>query len=161
MLRRSLLLLFLALTACKEEKSRAISETPVTFTREATAQIYKGDSLLVDQLEIEIAETPYERQTGLMYRESMKQDQGMWFIFEEEAPRAFYMKNTLIALDILYADKHGRIVSIVKNATPFDKASLPSKYPAKYVLELNAGTADLWNISIQDSIAVKRMDDGK
>lgn len=156
MLRKGIVILLTTLAACKQDKEIKVSDTPVTFTGEATGKIYRNDSLLVDNLEIEIADTPYERQTGLMYRESMKQKQGMWFVFEEEAPRAFYMKNTLIALDIIYTDSRGRIVSIIKNARPLDATSLPSQQPAMYVLELNAGSTDTWNITEGDSIVVEK-----
>ncbi|THD65813.1 DUF192 domain-containing protein [Robertkochia marina] len=143
------------LAGCKDKKTNSISETPVIFTKEAEGAIYKKDSLLVDQLDIEIADTPYERQTGLMYRESMKEKQGMWFVFKEEAPRAFYMKNTLMTLDIIYADKEGKVVSIIKNADPLNESSLPSDGPAMYVLELNGGSCDTWNIEVNDSIVVR------
>lgn len=156
MLRNLLIVLACAaLVGCKDNKSNTISETPVTFTKEAEGAIYKGDSLLIDGLEIEVADTPYERQTGLMYRESMKEKQGMWFVFKEEAPRAFYMKNTLMTLDIIYADKQGKVVSIVKNADPLNESSLPSEGPAMYVLELNGGSSDKWNIEVNDSIVVR------
>lgn len=143
------------LVGCKDNKTNTLSETPIAFTKEAEGAIYKGDSLLVDQLNIEVADTPYERQTGLMYRESMKENQGMWFVFKEEAPRAFYMKNTLFTLDIIYADKAGKVVSIIKDADPLDESSLPSEGPAMYVLELNGGSCDKWNIEVNDSIVIR------
>lgn len=143
-----------AITGCKDQTKKEVTETTVGFTHEAYGAIYRGDSLIAGDLEIEIANTPFERQTGLMYRETMTKEQGMWFVFEEEAPRYFYMKNTLIALDLIYADKNKRVVSIIKNAQPLNKASLPSNFPAMYVLELKAGCADLWNIQVNDSIAI-------
>lgn len=156
---RSLFVAFvLVLTAsCKQDAARSIVNSPVTFTKEAEGSIYKGDSLLVSALDIEIAATPYERQTGLMYRESMKETQGMWFVFEDEAPRAFYMKNTLIPLDILYVDSQGIVVSIIKNAAPLNETSLPSEGPARYVLELIGGSCDKWNIGVNDSIVIRKL----
>lgn len=151
-----IIVLFLLTGACKQEPKKDLSDSPVTFTREATGAVYKGDSLLVGNLDIEIADTPYERQTGLMYRESMTDKQGMWFVFEDEAPRAFYMKNTLIGLDIIYADKNGKVVSMIKNARPLDEASLPSEKPAMFVLELTAGNADRLGIAVNDSIVVDK-----
>lgn len=152
----SITLLLLLIISCKQEPKGNLTETEVTFTREASGRIYKNDSLLADNLEIEIADTPYERQTGLMYRETMEPNQGMWFVFEEEAPRAFYMKNTLIALDIIYANSNGVIISIIKNAQPLKETSLPSEGPAMYVLELKGGSADRLNIEVNDSIVVTR-----
>lgn len=148
--------LLLALIGCKQKDQNTIKETEISFKQEATGAIYRGDSLIAGNLKIEIADTPFERQTGLMYRESMNKDQGMWFVFEEEAPRYFYMKNTLISLDLLYTDMNHKIVSIVRNAQPLDKASLPSGKPAMYVLELLGGSADRLGIRENDSISISR-----
>jgi len=62
------------------------------------------------------------------------------------------MKNTKIPLDIIYIDETMSIVSFQKNAKPFDETSLPSNLPAKYVLEVNAGLSDEWQLSVGDSI---------
>ena len=63
-----------------------------------------------------------------------------------------YMKNTKIALDIIYIDASSKVVSIQKNTQPFNKASLPSNFPAQYVLEINAGLSDEWNLKPGDKI---------
>jgi uncharacterized membrane protein (UPF0127 family) len=102
-------------------------------------------------LNIEIADDEYQTQTGLMYRKSMKDDQGMLFIFEEEIRRAFYMKNTQFALDIIFINSDRKVVSIQKNAKSFDLTSLPSEEPAQYVLEVNAGLSDTWTLESGDS----------
>ena len=85
-----------------------------------------------------------------MYRTSMQQDGGTLFIFEDERPRSFYMKNTQFALDIIYLDAAQKVVSIQKNAQPMDPTSLPSEGNAKYVLEVNAGLSDQWNLEKGD-----------
>lgn len=140
-------------SACKKSQKKVVTTTPVTFTKEGELSIYNGktDSLTA-KLSIEIADSDYETQTGLMYRESMDANQGMLFIFPEEAMRSFYMKNTKIPLDIIYIDREKRIVSIQKNAQPFDESGLPSTAPAQYVLEVNAGLTDQWNVTQGDSI---------
>lgn len=147
-------LLLCIILSCKGKDKKDLTETKMTFNKEATGAIYRGDTLIVGDLQIEVADTPFERQTGLMYRETMEIKQGMWFVFEEEEPRYFYMKNTLIPLDLFYADKDKKIVSIIRNAQPLNKASLPSEYPAMYVLELNGGSADRWDIRVNDSISI-------
>ena len=76
----------------------------------------------------------------------------MLFIFPDEDFRSFYMKNTKIPLDIIYIDADKTIVSIQKNAKPFDETSLPSDAPAKYVLEINGGLFDEWQLQIGDKI---------
>jgi uncharacterized membrane protein (UPF0127 family) len=81
-----------------------------------------------------------------MYRTELKDNQGMLFIFPDEDYRSFYMKNTKIPLDIIYIGKHKKIVSIQKNAQPFNESSLPSEAPAKYVLEVYAGLSEKMEI---------------
>ena len=148
---------FLSLTivGCKEEK-KSVKQTEVSFTKEADLSIFKiaSDSTEV-KLDIEIADTDYDIQTGLMYRNSMEPNQGMFFIFDDVRERFFYMKNTQIPLDIIYIDANQKIVSFQKNAKPLDESSLPSNIPAKYVLEVNAGLVDTWLVKEGDSISYK------
>lgn len=139
--------------SCKKEK-KIIKQAEVTFTKEGELTLFKTttDSTKV-LIDIEIANTDYEIQTGLMYRNFMQNNQGMLFIFNDEKPRSFYMKNTKIPLDIIFINDAKTIVSFQKNAKPFDESSLPSNFPAKYVLEINAGLSDTWNLSVGDSIS--------
>ena len=136
---------------CKESGDQKVLTKTVTFTKEGELLLKKAetDSVLAT-LEIEFATSEYETQTGLMYRKSMAPNQGMLFIFEDETRRSFYMKNTEFGLDIIYLNSDYAIVSIQKNAKPFDKNSLPSEAPAKYVLEVNAGLSDQWGLAPGD-----------
>ncbi len=89
-------------------------------------------------LEVEIADEPHERTRGLMYRDSIPEDGGMLFVFDEEKPLAFWMKNTLIPLDILFFDAEKNLVSLM---TMFPCLEDPceqylSVQPAKYALEV-------------------------
>ncbi|WP_111306842.1 DUF192 domain-containing protein [Confluentibacter sediminis] len=147
--------LFLSTSSCKEEK-KSVKQTEVTFNKEGELTIFKitTDSTKI-KLDIEIADTDYDIQTGLMYRNSMKTNQGMLFVFDDVTERYFYMKNTQIPLDIIYLDADKKIVSYQKNAKPFDETSLPSNVPAKYVLEVNAGLVDTWQLKEGDSIFYK------
>lgn len=93
---------------------------------------------------VEIAITPAEQEHGLMDRTSMAADHGMLFVFPDSQPRTFWMKNTLIPLDMLFFDANRHLVAIQAEAQPCkaDPCQLyPSNTPARYVLELNAGTA--------------------
>lgn len=90
---------------------------------------------------VEIADDPQERERGLMFRKSMGRDEGMLFEWPASEPRAFWMRNTLIPLDILFLDETGQIVSIARDAVPLDETPLPSYAPAKGVLEINGGMA--------------------
>ena len=94
----------------------------------------KKDS--ISSLDIELASTDYERQTGMMYRTEMDPNQGMLFIFDKAQPRSFYMKNTPLSLDILFLDETQTIFKIVENAQPNSIENINSEAPAKYVLEL-------------------------
>lgn len=139
--------------ACKETQKEKVLTKEVTFKKEGELQLLKAaNDSVVASLDIEIADNEYEIQTGLMYRKSMQDDRGMLFIFENEQPRSFYMKNTEFALDIIFINKAEEIVSIQKNAKPLDLTSLPSGAPALYVLEVNAGLSDQWSLTAGDKM---------
>ncbi len=148
------------LSSCKDDNTTEdpIETEEITFTKEGEATLFKASGDTIKQIDIEIADNTYERETGLMYRESMEDEQGMLFIYENEAPRAFYMKNTYIALDIIYFASDSTAVSFQKNAQPQDETSLPSEAPAQFILEINAGLADDWNIEVGDKIDFQRID---
>lgn len=141
------------LLACKGEK-KEVKQTEITFKKEGELLIHKikTDSSTV-ALEIEIADTDFDIQTGLMYRSSMKTNRGMLFVFDDVAQRSFYMKNTKFPLDLIFIDENKIIVSFQKNAKPFDESSLPSGARAKYVLEINAGMVDTWRLTVGDSLS--------
>jgi len=87
---------------------------------------------------VEIAFTEAARSRGLMFREALAADHGMLFIFPDERPRSFWMRNTRIPLSIAYADSGGRIVRIAE-MEPFSETSIPSGAPARYALEMVRG----------------------
>ena len=90
------------------------------------------------EIMVEIADEPAEHQRGLMFRESLEPNQGMLFVYSDERTLAFWMKNTLIPLDIAYADREGRIVDI-QSMEPQTSETHPSAAPAMYALEMNQG----------------------
>lgn len=104
-----------------------------------------GDTLAA--LELELSQTQYEITRGLMHRREMAEHQGMVFEFTDEAPRAFWMKNTILSLDIIYLKANGSIDSYFENTQPYSETSLPSSGVAQYVLEVNAGYLKANNIS--------------
>ena len=96
------------------------------------------------QFAVEIADNDDERSRGLMFRESMDRSHGMLFVFEDDTLQSFWMKNTLIPLDIMYFDGERRFVSAHYRVPTCKYAgnncpSYPSEGAARYVLELNAG----------------------
>lgn len=147
----------LVMASCKSETKQALKTETVTFTKEGELSILStGTDSLKTSFDIEIAESEYETQTGLMYRQSMEDKQGMLFIQPTESLQYFYMKNTEFPLDIVYIDTGLKIVSFQKNAKPYDESSLPSNVPAKYVLEINAGLSDKLGLQVGDSLVFTR-----
>lgn len=106
---------------------------------------------------VEVASTDQQRARGLMFREEMAKDHGMLFVFEGEGERFFWMKNTPLPLDIIYISAAGQIVSIAADTTPFSVSVIPSGKPARYVLELNAGTAKKLGIEVGDKVTSPSM----
>lgn len=87
----------------------------------------------------EVASTDVQRQMGLMWRTTMAEDEGMIFLFEQEQPLSFWMRNTVLPLDLIFIDSEWKVVGSVENATPFtdDPRGVPGL--SQYVLEVNAG----------------------
>jgi uncharacterized protein len=102
---------------------------------------------------LEVAATAEARNRGLMRRDSMPADHGMIFVFTEEQPLSFWMRNTRIALDIIYLDRGGRVVSI-KPMKPYDESSTPSDGPAQYAIEVNQGAAATAGVKVGDVLAL-------
>ncbi|NAS32473.1 DUF192 domain-containing protein [Flavobacteriaceae bacterium R38] len=148
---------FLFSSCGNETKKPPVKVTQeISFKKEGTLELFNTDEVLIKALDIEIADNDYETETGLMHRKSMLENRGMLFIFKDEEPRFFYMKNTEISLDIIYINSELKIVSFVENAETLNEASLPSNFPAKYVLEINAGLVEKWGIKVGDSISFTR-----
>ena len=124
--RLSLLPLLLALSAC------ASARTP---------WVEVGG----ERFQVEVADDDAERARGLMFRDAMADDHGMLFIHDRQEPQAYWMKNTRVPLDILYFDRDRRLVSQQRDVPPCSAGDrcppYPSRAPAQYVLELNAGQA--------------------
>lgn len=139
------------LNSCKEDQ-KTVKPLVIEFKKEGELIFKTANDSVIKKMDIEIADDAYQTQTGLMYRDDLGEDQGMLFVFPEDDFRFFYMKNTKIALDIIYIGSNKKIVSFQKNAIPYDETSLPSEVPAQYVLEVNAGTADQIGIKVGDHI---------
>jgi len=88
---------------------------------------------------VEVASTTAQREVGLMYRNHLDDNAGMIFVFPDSAPRNFWMHNTEISLDMIFADASGRITGIVANAEPYSDKLLGVDGNSQYVLEVNAG----------------------
>ncbi|MCP4821806.1 MAG: DUF192 domain-containing protein [Shimia sp.] len=95
---------------------------------------------------VEVADTDAERAQGLMHRESMPMSAGMLFIYERPQRASFWMRNTLIPLDIFFADSTGVVQHVHHNAIPLDETPIPGGDAVLYVLEINGGLAKAMGI---------------
>lgn len=89
---------------------------------------------------VEIADEPSERGAGLMFREHMADNHGMLFVFQETGPVSFWMKNTIMPLDLIFIGQDGRIRAI-RRGEPYSEAAISADEPVRFVLELKAGIA--------------------
>ena len=144
-------------TGCSNKPSTNLKTVKVPIGGSNTTQ---GDGLPTMNLPIgartftlEVADTDPLRVKGLMFRTEMPEDHGMIFVFPDEDDRGFWMKNTLIPLDIVYLDADGRVVS-VKSMVPRDLNPVPSDGPAMYAIELNAGVAAKTGVKAGDVISL-------
>jgi len=103
--------------------------------------IVSGDNSRRAAVKVEIANTPEARELGLMYRNHLDDNAGMLFVFPGPNAAQFWMKNTAIPLDMLFADSNGKVLGIVANAQPYSEALLGGFGGTVYVLEVNAGYA--------------------
>lgn len=106
---------------------------------------------------VAIADDDASRARGLMFVDELPKNEGMFFVFRREEPRAFWMKNTRIPLDIIYLNQDLVVVDIIEQAKPCRSArcpSYPSARPAQYVLELNGGMAQEIGLGVGDLVVV-------
>jgi uncharacterized protein len=135
------------LVACKGSSPPA--ETLISPLEPLTIQTANGEA----KFDVEIADDAAEREKGLMYREHLAPDRGMLFDFEASAPRSFWMKNTLIPLDIIYIAEDGTIVSIAAMTTPHSESPIPSNGQAWGVLEIAGGRSGELGIRPGDKVS--------
>lgn len=134
-LRHSALVAVLALTlsglATVEADARPLRTAPLEIITD------RGDF----HFRVEVADTFASRERGLMFRKSLAAKRGMLFDFKSSQTVAFWMKNTLIPLDMLFIGADGRILTIARDAKPMDETPIPSGGPVLAVLELRGGRA--------------------
>ncbi len=108
-----------------------LTVVPLTATTAGGTHVFK----------VEVAATPAEQERGLMFRTAMGAEEGMIFPMNPPRPSAFWMKNTVIPLDIIFIGADHKVLNIIANAVPYDLSQLPSDGAAAGVLELNGGRA--------------------
>lgn len=104
------------------------------------------------KLSLEIADTKALQTKGLMFRESLPYDSGMLFDFKQPKTASFWMKNTLIPLDIIYIDEQNKVIELHKNLLPHSLAPIKSSLPVKYAIEVNSGLIEQCGIQIMQTI---------
>ncbi|MEA3447980.1 MAG: DUF192 domain-containing protein [Bacteroidota bacterium] len=128
-------------------------DNPPVYKKEGEVRFTDGQNgELISRIDVEIADTEFDRALGLMFRPEMADTLGMLFLFEQERNQAFWMRNTIIPLDIIYVNSKGEIVKIYENTKTRSDKSLPSGKPAIYVVEVNGGYCDEHGIEAGDMV---------
>lgn len=134
MKRSATLLAFLICGACISGVAPAATDATQQAQSLRTIPLVVGGH----KIAAEVAETDEQRMKGLMYRFSLRPDQGMVFVFRQPQPLGFWMKNTFVPLSIAFIDSSGRILNI-EDMAPQTESSHPSRGPALYALEMRKG----------------------
>lgn len=135
------------LAACSPP-SPAADNSPASIPTEPQGQIGLEERALIirsadkdHRFTVEVARTPREQELGLMYRRGLAPDRGMLFPYDPPQPVAFWMKNTLIPLDMIFVRADGRIARIAANTVPMSLDPVPAGEPVSAVLEIAGGRA--------------------
>ncbi|MEO0346594.1 MAG: DUF192 domain-containing protein [Pseudomonadota bacterium] len=143
--RQATHLIVLALVTVSGALAQMLPEQPIPFERLRSAfpeaMVIAQGATACFRLDALLADTPVRRTRGLMFVESMADDAGMLFTYPRPVTLSIWMKNTLIPLDIIFADADGDIINVARGK-PLSLESMRSTRPARYVLELNAGRAE-------------------
>ncbi|MBK6868735.1 MAG: DUF192 domain-containing protein [Burkholderiales bacterium] len=131
-IRRALLTLIVALATTPVLAQRADTGTPQLDLPRSEL------SIGMHRIDVQVASTHPQRQTGLMHRKEMPQHEGMLFVFEQPSVQCFWMRNTLIPLTAAFVQDDGGIVNLA-DMQPLDESSHCSTKPVRYVLEMNQG----------------------
>lgn len=107
---------------------------------------------------VELALTPQQQARGLMYRKDLPPEAGMLFVFPRTEVRTFWMKNTILPLDMIFIGEDRRIVGIVEDAVPFTESARTVGKPSRYVLEVHAGFSKKHGIMAGDRVELPALD---
>jgi len=124
-------------------------EAEIQFKRSSLVVVASGRDI---KFEIELATNDTERARGLMFRKQLGPYEGMLFDFYKEMPVSFWMKNTLIPLDMVFIAADGTVRHVHANAVPLSTDTVPSRFPVRAVLEINGGSAALLGIKPGDKV---------
>jgi uncharacterized protein len=157
MMRLILAPILLALAACSPAASgaaqsaqSAVAVHPVSGLEVIPLTVLRGNTRLA--FKVEVAKGPFEQARGLMFRTAMGADEGMLFPMNPPRMASFWMRNTVISLDLIFVGPDGRILNIAADAVPYDENHHYSAGPVKAVLELNGGRAAALGILPGDKV---------
>jgi uncharacterized protein len=138
---------FLA-AACGAAPKGSPTATPVSSSGTSEPRVTMPSGAVYT---LELARTPEEQAQGLMFRESLREKSGMLFLFPESAPHAFWMKNTMIPLDMIWMDEKGKVIFVSADTPPCKADPCPNygpSEPARMVLEIAGGMAKKEGITV-------------
>jgi len=151
-----LFLVFFNLPQNQKSENSKVIKSSIKFHKDGELTFQSAEGKYISMINIEIADDDDKRIKGLMDRLSMEENQGMLFIFPYQSIQSFWMKNTVISLDLIFVDRNNEIVTIHKNAVPFDIGQYQSTKPASQVVEVHAGYTEVHNINVGDKIVWRR-----
>jgi uncharacterized membrane protein (UPF0127 family) len=145
--------LVLGAGACRSSRSAGDPGPPIaTATATPTVVLHSSAGGRTIPVRVELALTESQRERGLMYRNHLDPDKGMLFLFPTPSPLTFWMKNTLIPLDMIFIGQDRRIVGIVQNAAPETETSRHVNGNSQYVLEIAGGSSETWGIAAGSTV---------
>ena len=142
MIRLCFLWLVLAMTVAGLESSVGVAETGGHLRADGILEFLGPDGKVCATIAIEVADDEEERAKGLMWRTALADTQGMLFVYSDADYRVFWMRNTLVALDMIFASRDRRVINIAKQTEPLSSKLYRSTRPAQYVVEVVAGFCD-------------------
>lgn len=147
----------IAIIISRKDRNKNDASLAPMFKKQGELTFINRENKPITTIDIEIADDDSKREIGLMGRPTMEKRQGMLFVFDQEHLASFWMRNTIISLDIIFINKMGEIVTICKNTTPFSEQSYSATALTLFVLEVNAGFTDKYGIKEGDRISRKRL----
>jgi uncharacterized protein len=155
------LLVFSHISGCKEGTPNKIHATSlnqpheVQFHKEGEMAFINKDGKSIVTIDVEIPQTLKEISAGLMFRHTLAEKQGMLFEHDKFKARFFWMKNTYIPLDMIFADKTKNIIRVRENAAPLSKELIPIPEGTQYTIEVNSGFCHKYGIVAGDRVEIR------
>lgn len=148
-MRAFVLCLLLLVAACAE------NNTPPQ-SKQGTLAFLDSSGAVIRTITVEIAEDEASRQQGLMHRRQLTLSEGMLFLFPEPDSLSFWMKNTMLPLDIMFVAADSSIINIARRTTPLSTTRVTSNGLAKYVVEVRGGFSDRFGVDEQARVRWQR-----